>query len=195
MCVLVFLLMYFLLLTKSKYKITFSALLIGIAVVIGTNMDLILNYFIELMPRIGMSNRVFTSMATNAFISYENSSERDIIIRKLLDAINDSDTFGYGLCGSWNISGGYSHNYILDMIISFGIPVGSLLILLTLCLIAKGFFACSTKEEKGFYILLFCSGFVKLFISSFFLRDYMFWLFLGYCIYVIRQKSLNKQNE
>lgn len=194
-CLIAFIMLYVILIAKSKYKLPLVVGMIACVGIVAMNVDAILSFFIELMPKIGMSNRVFMSMADNAFINYENSSNRDIIIEQLWGALKVSEPFGYGLCGSWNICGGYAHNFILDILISFGIPIGSIFILATLLLFLKGFLSCSSDNEKGFFLILICSGFLKLFISNFFLRESLFWLLIGYCIFLIRKQRALKKDD
>ena len=187
-CMFAFVVLYYLLVTTSKYKIPLLIIFSTFGILFWHYFENILAFLIEFMPKLGMSNRIFTSMANNAFASYENSSNRDIIIKQLIDAMDVSGPWGYGLCGSWNICGGYAHNFALDLIVSFGTPIGILLLLGTLFLLFKGFTSCASEKEKGFFLILLCSGFLKLFISNFFLREGLFWLLIGYCFFLIRKK-------
>ena len=185
-CVFVFIVFYVIFLTKGKYKLIAGTALSVLGGFAYFYFDRILELFLSILPKIGMSTRIMTSMAEGAFISYENSSGRDVILSQLWDALQNNDYNALGLCGSWAISGGYAHNIYFDFIVSFGLIGGTIGFILLLLILLWGFLSCKTDSEKGFYFVLFSIGFFKLFMSDFFLAELALYWLIGYCVSRIR---------
>ena len=191
-CVATFFIFYFLFINDLKYKFAWALTLIIAGGIIYYFSDQIILHLYNLMPRIGMSNRIFAKLIAGEFAGYENSSERDVILLDLWEAMKRSDFFGYGIGGSWLISGGYAHNIYFDFIVSFGFYPGSILFVFVCTQLIRGFVACRNNDEKAFFLVLFACGFVKLFISNIYLNEPYFWLLIGYCTFLIRNKHINK---
>lgn len=186
--VILFLLLYILFVGNFKKKTLWFILLVLIGSLIWHFMDQIILFFYDFMPSIGMSNRIFEKVMANEFAGYENSSSRDVIIEKLWSGLQDNEYRAFGIGGTWLIAGGYAHNIFFDFIVSFGMLGGCILFGTLLFLLMRAFFACTTKDEKAFFCLLFVCGFFKLFLSNLYLSEPYFWILIGYSIYLLRYK-------
>ena len=102
--------------------------------------------------------------------------------------------FGFGLLGSYNVTGGYPHNFFVDILFSFGYVLGSLIMaVLGFCLIRA--FKISGTEERAFLLVLFCSGFLHLLFSGTFVFDADFYIFLGFMIRLLSRAKPYEQPE
>ena len=187
-CLCIWLIAYTLIVTNFRSKLLLTAIMIMIACAFYLYSNSILNFLFDFLPSIGMSNRIIEKIMTDSFIGYEHSSERDTILIQLWSALQQSHFNGYGIHGTWAISGGYAHNILFDFWISFGIIWGSILMLTILILFLRAFNTCKSEDEKALLLLLFTFGFFKLFLSNLYLKEPYFWLLIGYCVYLIRNK-------
>lgn len=177
-CLIVFLIAYLILLRKTRVKdlIILSAVVILIFVFFDQIMTLLLHVIGDLM---GMSTRVL-----DRFINKDIADDevRDWITSTLMTKLKEENRlFGYGLLGSYNITGGYPHNFFVDILFSFGYLVGGLLLLLCIYYSFKAF-KISDIEERTFFLVLLCSGFMHLMFSGTFIYDADFYLFIGYLV-------------
>lgn len=92
-------------------------------------------------------------------------------------AIFQHPIVGHGIGAEYTILGTYSHNIFLDIILQGGFIFGGLFIIL---FIFKAIMAFVNEEDKLFFFVLFCYGFVPLLISGSYLSSMSFWIFLGY---------------
>lgn len=184
-CVLLFVALYVLFFKLFKGKIIVVLLLGFLAAVIVLYSDVIMLALQNLLSQLGLNIRIIR-MLTEGESAIIDSSGRDELSEILIRQLDITPIFGYGIGGTWQFIGDYSHNIILDFLISFGLIPGMLLLLSILYIIIKGYRACKTVEEKGFLLVLICC-FAKLFISYTFLSDPSWTLLLGYCVGVIRR--------
>lgn len=163
-----------------------------IAVLLALNIESIALFFSDIMGDYGLSVR-----SINYFLQGEiaDSNGRDELNRAIIPAIMDSPFLGYGLAGDRVLLGGYCHNILFELIMSFGLLLGILVFCAIVALLISGFKSCTTSDQKGFFFLLLCCGFLQLFMSNSFLEERHFYFLLGYCLMVIRKKQLSKLNE
>ena len=180
---LVFLVSYFLFNTKKKRR---ALAYIGTFSVVG-----FITYYYETLltiatltfSKLGFSTRIFERLSDGTFLE---SNGRNLIIEKLATAIWDNPILGYGLCSDRTITGSYAHNYAFELWTAFGIIMGSAIIIATIATIISAWTKSTDKNCRSFLLVLICSGFLKLFLSSSFLYEGLFFLLLGYCVNQIR---------
>lgn len=187
--ILVFVVCYVLFFVKTKRKYLIWIITIASAILIYIYLTEILLFLQILMEDLGMSTRIIDTIMEEQFMGGASVSERDLFKDILWQEVDGSPFWGYGICGSWQFIGTYPHDLILDMFISFGVFTGSLILLLLGVLSLKAFRACTNNEEKAFLLLLFITGIFKLFISYTYLDNIETFLYIGYCIRLIRQKK------
>ena len=118
-----------------------------------------------------------------------NSSGRDLILEDLLSAIAKRPLWGYGLAGDMGLIGHYAHNIIVEMWVSFGVIFGSLLFLMIIYILVRGYQKALNADTKKFILLLVCSSFLRLFLSGTFLNEELLFFLFGVCISQIRLKG------
>ena len=160
----------------------------------------------QLMPLIGAAllNSGFSNRVIEMAVSGEFASDfgRDMIRDVVMEQI-ERNPAGYGLAYDrlltdyWGVSISYSHNIVLELWISFGVIIGSLIFAFLIFHIYRGIKAAPTKDQKGFILVLLCgSGMLRLFLSGTFLQSPELYLMIGVCIGEIRQKkTIEKQKK
>lgn len=145
-----------------------------------------------LFVRFGVSTRILDRLASGDFF---DSSGRDNIAETLLQAIHENPIWGYGIASDRVITeGSYAHNLALELWTSFGIVVGSILLLAIINIIAYGWIKAQDVKNRFFLLVLFVSGFLKLFISSTYLAEGLFFMLLGFCVQQIRKRKTVTNN-
>lgn len=140
----------------------------------------------QLFIKLGMSVRVFERLTDGSFFE---SNGRNAIIEKLKVAIWDNPFIGYGLCSDRTITGSYAHNYAYELWTAFGVILGSILLIATIAVIVGAWFKSKDVESRGVLLVLTCVGFLKLFISSSFLLEGLFFMLVGYCVKLLRMNK------
>ena len=165
---------------KTAYKIAAILIFAAAAVLYMSNyfylMIMSLNRWMNSM---GIDNRIFRQILLDEF---SDGSGRGIIAGQVFSGIAERPFLGYGLYGDTTLTalGTYSHNIVLEFMASFGVPVG---IALFLALVVSFLIIITSKrnptEYKIVLIIFFCTGFVKLFMSSSFTQEASFYLLIG----------------
>jgi len=93
---------------------------------------------------------------------------------------------GYGIAGDRALVSSYSHNLLLELLVSFGIPAGSVVFVCIVVIILNGYKKAADRQIKDLVLMLFCSSFVKLLVSSSYLLEPLFFLLMGVCVKQMR---------
>lgn len=180
---------------KRVYVYVGSFLIFGILIYFYQALIILLPH---LFSSIGMSVRVFERLYDGTFFQ---SNARNAIIEKLVTAICDNPIIGYGLCSDRTIVGVYAHNYAFELWTAFGVIIGTLILVATIYVIVTAWIKSKDTQCKGVLLVLICVGFLKLFISSSFLLEGLFFMLIGYCITQRRKNNFKmvylrkKKNE
>jgi len=185
-CIISFIISYIFFVWRLK-KIGVIIFIVTLGVLVFLRYD-ILTIMHSFSTKLGMSTRVFEYIQEGMFIGLASSSGRDEIAINLLDKIWQNNGIGFGIRG---IREGYAHNIFIDFWFEYGLFVGSLLLLLLLVTIIKGYKNCRSELEKGFLLLLFSRGFMQLLISNTYLNAPYLFILLGYCIRIYRRAKSN----
>lgn len=143
-------------------------------------------FLMELFSKLGMSVRVFERLSDGTFFE---SNARIAILDKLKSAIVQNPIIGYGLCSDRTICGSYAHNYAYELWTAFGVILGSIVLIATIYVIIIAWIKSEDVESRGFLFILLCVGFFKLFISSSFLLEGLFFMLMGYCVMLLRRNK------
>lgn len=161
--------------------------------VILSLMILILVFYQEILlgmkllaEEIGMSQRTINKLLSGAFLT---SNGRNVLQAKVIEGILDNPVLGYGIAGDRKLVGIYVHNIFLEMLASYGVILGVVLIISTFVILVAGYRRSHTKEAQKFILLLFCATIIKLCLSSTYLQEELFFLMLGVCVNQIRMES------
>ena len=157
-------------------------------VLIGVFFSGITDSIFSFLNSVGASVRVFEKSQTDGFFSSEGRLD---IFYVVLPAIANNP-FGLGIAGDRLLGVIYSHNIILEFLISYGWIFGTLLIVAIFAIFFVGLKKAQTTEQRVFVMLLFCSGILKLMVSGTYLNEYYLFFMIGYCVSMIRAKRAYK---
>lgn len=157
---------------KSQFLINVS--LVTFLFLLIININKIIIYLINILSNHGIKSR-----AISLFLdpSADFSSGRDILYYYTLNYINKRPILGYGILGDRKVLHAYPHNIFLELLMQYGIIIGSLILITLLGLIFYRFLKKSNNKEK--YFFAFSLGFITLLVSGSYLTSYNFWLFLA----------------
>lgn len=106
-------------------------------------------------------------------------SNRDVIFMNVIDDIIQNPLLGIGVSGDRRVlDGAYVHNFFIEIIANFGIILGSFIIVALIIFIVKSLL---TRDNRTYRLVIiwFSLGFIHLMVSSSYLIDIKFWVFLG----------------
>ena len=84
---------------------------------------------------------------------------------------------------------GYSHNLVLEVLNSFGVPLGLVLLSLLLGLIAVSFVKTKSKIYREFIAIYTDAAIVKLLFSASFMQESTLFLLIGICLAGLRANA------
>lgn len=120
-------------------------------------------------------------------------SGRDSIIKIVWDRIEQSPFLGIGLAGDTRVLGhSYVHNFFIEVMGNFGIPLGILIIGILLFTL---FTILIFSKNYNLVALWVSLGFAHLMMSSSYIIDLKFWIFFGILIFTLRELIRNKRKE
>ena len=129
------------------------------------------------MQQIGITNSVLKRILENSFM---DDNGRNAINKEVFDIIKQYPLFGHGLFYDRVAIGGYTHNYITELIINFGIPVGatlSLVFIVRMTNLVRRYI--EDKFGFTFVIMLVAMTIGYLMWSSSYLHSQIFFLTIG----------------
>lgn len=164
------------------------AVLFFLGVFLYLNIDIIFDALYGLSEDLGMSVRFFVRMKEGT-IADDNGREE--LYRPIAEIINNGNLLGYGMAGDRILLNGiYVHNIFLEMLVSYGVFGGPIIILLLLGLIIRSLIRCRLNVDFEFLVLLLCPGFIKLILSWSYIAEPFFYFLIGYCVNIIRKHKL-----
>lgn len=140
----------------------------------------------QIFGEIGFSTRIF-DFFIEGDIAY--TSGRDVLAGRVMQAIWENPIMGYGLMGDRTVIGGYAHNLFLEIWCSFGIVLGTLILIVvfTIPIIAM---RRSHGTDVFYIVLLFSSlAFIKLMLSGSYITEQYFFLMIGLSVGTIRKMN------
>ena len=150
-------------------------------------------YFLKIIYEFFYNNFNIRSRTIELLINdIYHSSGRDIIYSNMVANIKTHPLLGVGIAGDRAIMGDsalYAHNIILEILVSFGIVIGSMIIILLFFLMT---FAIIKSNVKMYNIIIIwiSIGFISLLFSESYLREINFWIMLAILIKVSKGKRL-----
>ncbi|MBU5294113.1 O-antigen ligase family protein [Anaerosalibacter bizertensis] len=121
-------------------------------------------------------------------------SGRDRLYEKVIQEIKNNPISGIGLAGDRSvINGTYAHNIIIEILANFGIILGGALLLSLIFISFKALFT-SNKYVSNFIAIWFSIGFIHLMVSSSYITDLKFWIFLGLISRFVKDNKTIKNN-
>ncbi|MBU8906551.1 O-antigen ligase family protein [Desertibacillus haloalkaliphilus] len=177
LCVVVF---FVLKLIRSKSKLNFSRLLykwitFGGILLLYLFLSYILEFAYNFLLNLGIKSR-----SIQLFLREDiHLSGRDNIYQNVIREIMDNPLLGIGIGGDRLVSGrGYVHNIFLEILANYGIVLGGILLVVLLLLILKSLFV-KDSHKYSMIIIWLSLGLIPLMVSSSYLININFWIFLG----------------
>lgn len=166
---------------KYKYlKIAVIGIL-GLAFVLSPLFETFVLWMYTLAEEAGLSVRIFDKIISGEL---GELSGRGRIADAIYDAMNER-AYGYGIYGDRAVVGTYAHNIYLEMWMHYGVIFGTLLCLTVLAAPVAAFFLCRSRGIRGFIIVLYSTGIVKLFMSGSYLDEKLLFMLMGMSLSII----------
>lgn len=158
----------------------------------------------EWLESLGVSSRTIELM-TSGFDSMTDDNGRYIIWENCRTAISQKPWTGYGIGGDRNlmllgknyisrVGGVYAHNIIYELLLDFGVIIGSLLLAFIVIMSLR----LMMQKEKNKIVILFSAltvcAFIKLMFSGSVWNELDTFLCLGLAINCYRNRKLQKLN-
>ncbi len=194
-CFLAFIILYLFLFQKTKHPIFIISLFFLIIVVLLFSG--LLEWLYKFAEEFGLSLRVLDKLQSGNF---GESQGRVAIAERVLEYIVLYPLTGLGIYSDRRVAGGqYAHNIILELLINFGVILGTFLFIYIVVLIVKATFCVrryETNEGTSIVLLAYiCSGFLKLFLSGSYLNEDTFFFLIGFCFAILREQKLEKRSS
>lgn len=177
LCLAFAILLYFMLMTEKQSTKLLVLLLFTVSVVLLLVLwDPITNFLFGVSESLGVNSRILEKIVDGTLADDSGRSDvRSILLPEL-------NVFGHGLYGDRVLTEGrYAHNIIIELIVQYGLLLGSALVLLLMLLVVNGFIT-KDREKRLLFLVFFSIGFVKLLMSSSYLSmEPAFYCMLGIC--------------
>lgn len=170
---------YMIFLLGHHYKITAkvaskSVLVLGVIIVFFKD---IVGFLMSVCSAIGMHSRTLVYLMDHTFYTGRNLNWEGAIVD-----IQDKCITGWGLgYNTLSVMGLQAHNFVLEVVLQYGIIIGSFMLLcLLICLVNS--IKKSSSRETDVIVLFLVAGFLPLLLSSSYLVWPLFWVFAGICL-------------
>ncbi len=185
-CLAFFIAVYFIFFMKFKYSLWVKSVVALGGFILVLFMREIAVWLFELVRFINMSPRIIEKFLSG---DIGNDSGRGFLKDNLYGRLDSSDPlFGFGLFGSQRYGIIYPHDLPLDLFFTFGYIFGGLLLFALFAMITYAFVRTSRKTEREFLLLLVSAAVVKLFLSSSFIIEPLFFMLTGLCLQIILER-------
>jgi O-antigen ligase len=160
---------------KHKWLKIFGIIL-GVSI-LYSSLNSIMQVISNMLSSHGIQSRFFV-LFTSGKIADDNG--RAWIQTRVINLINQKSVFsGYGpLADSYYVEY-YSHNIVLELALEFGIVFGGMIIVLILVEMLRLLITCKDEEFCILFLVFVACGFIKLFFSSTFWQESLFWMMLA----------------
>lgn len=169
----------------SKILILFSAMAVFVS---SSLFNSLIMWMYEFAQKLGLSIRIFDKLLDGMQL---DSSGRDILTEHLLASVNEHFLFGTGLCSDRMMVGIYAHNILIELWVEFGVVIGSMILMILIYVLLRGYIESNKSEERGLIIVLICSAFLKLFLSSSYMDESLLFILIGICVGILRKNKKN----
>jgi hypothetical protein len=177
----VFLVLYQLMNLKkiTNFKLISNFLLFVLLLLFSIFFEKVVIYFNDTLDQLGIRSRTAILFMQDEV----RTSGRESIYSKVINGVINNPFIGNGIAGDRVINSNienakYSHNIAIEILSSFGIIAGSIIIVLLFIIAYLSLFKIE-REDSNFLLIWFVVGFVPLFVSSSFLIYFQFWIYLG----------------
>lgn len=169
-------------------KIFLSLFILVTVLLIYFNLYHFLKIVSSFLQQLNLSTRIIDSFLTGNFM---NDNGRYEIKNYMIKVLKNNHWHGLGIAGDRNLISwmAYSHNILIEMILSYAIVLGSAIILVLFVIVLRAYFFADITQRFFIISLIFGGGLFKLFLSSSYLMEFQFFMLLGYCIMIVRNTN------
>ena len=146
--------------------------------------DKIIMFISGVMSRFNITSRTLYLMVGDL----SHNSGRDIILGKTKELIQAHPIMGLGVAGEFKYMIEYPHNIFFDLLLHWGVILGTALFIFLLVLIIKSFIK-ATNKKRMLLLVFTCYGFVALFFSGTYLSWDGFYILFGIMIRILIGKE------
>lgn len=192
-CLVFFVAFYLVMFKQFRHNVLSKGLIILSAIIVYFYSIEIAMFYSVISEQFGLSTRVFDSIIGGQMTDIQESNGRDFIWGVTIERLRENRIWlDFHLYADrlYNPQGHqYVHNLELELLCDFGIIGGGVLILLLALLIIRAFKSVWKTEAVGLLLVFFSSSIMQLQFSESFLSTSVFWLFLGMCIAMVRDRN------
>ena len=206
LCVFVYIILEFLL--SKNIHIVSKVLFFSVLTLIFFNLENLMMGLDRYIKQFGYSSRTIEMFFEGTL---QDDSGRTTIFEYAWELIKEKPVLGYGMAGSsvplfekiegFTPTGGqgaYSHNLFLELMLHFGIFLGGSICVWLIVYTVRAYIKCKKTHSYNIIFLFFSITIPKLMLSSIYLSEPEFFVFLGlilnlcYETYEHKQKQLSK---
>ena len=145
---------------------------------------------LALIASAGGSARIIEWMLGENAGAEASSEQRVDIINQAISFLEKNNYMGMGFAGDRvMMKGFYVHNFAIELILSYGLILGSLLLIILAYRLTKGVFSYNIEDNNKFLLLLICTGLIPLFMSGSYVDNIWFYFMLGFCTQTLRTSN------
>lgn len=188
-CILSFVIMYFLFIKKVSVGVILLCSLV-LAFFLTTDINNLLMSFSSDLEHNGIHSRTISRLLDNSFAT---SNDREYLKDTVAKAIWDSPILGYGVWGDRAILNGFVHNVAYELLCSYGVIIGGLILIWIhgksiLSLIKK-----TDIRQKKLLCATIPFGLIQLYFSGSYLNDSWFFFLIALLASIsIKSKTRNE---
>lgn len=178
--------------TKAKHKVLIVFFLCFGCWIIYKYQALIIAFVVNIVSDLGIFSRNL-NLLLNGKITYTTHRTDEIWVR-IIEAIDKRPLLGYGLCYDRVLSGAigiYAHNIVLEVFVSFGIPIGGFLLILHIFLAGKFILGQVDSGWERLFSPFWITSTVLLMFNNSFCQLGFFWI--PYGVFFAYLKSRRKR--
>lgn len=181
-------------LTRKQLLFVFFLILVALFIYVVGVKNVIL-YIINLLKRYGLESRTLNQIAIGSTTSI-NSSGRDELWQIVIQKIGERPFLGYGVLGEQHFfemiygNAFYAHNIILEILVSFGVPIGTVVIAV---LVYNSFKAKKILRDTVLeisYLTLLSYNIGNLMVSNSYWYSTNFWIMVGLILIALSRRNL-----
>ena len=183
---------------SPELRFALFLLIVFVAVFVLVNLESVMSLLMTVMGENGLSVRLARLYELNVlFVDDGRSSFADMTLGAILNAplgvgVGQDCVILASAQGAEAIAGNYPHNIFLEILLQFGIVVGTVILVGLACLIWKSF-SKGTELERSYLCIMLMLGVMPLLVSGTYLEWDYFWATLGVCIAIIRPMGSEKR--
>ncbi len=180
-----FIVLCFMFFMEHKNNLRSYAVILSIFTIVTVFFDFFINLLNNIAEFMGLSIRILLKFTEGSLF---DANGRDELANAVVSYIYENPLFGGGFAGDRPIIGVYSHNLALEMWASFGVIIGTAIVVWILLIILRGL-KHSDTVGRLFILVFICSSVIRLFFSGSYLEDMFLYFLLGVCVAQRRKES------